>query len=84
MIHKLDLYKTKIQSISFSPTNKYIATLGGEDDNKLVIWNVETGDAICGSPAANDTAFCCSFSNTDDHVLVTAGKYNFRVWQVGS
>eukprot|EP00487_Bulimina_marginata_P001607 TRINITY_DN13676_c0_g1_i1.p1 TRINITY_DN13676_c0_g1~~TRINITY_DN13676_c0_g1_i1.p1 ORF type:complete len:159 (+),score=15.25 TRINITY_DN13676_c0_g1_i1:299-775(+) len=41
----------------------------------------ETGDAICGSPAANDTAFCCSFSNTDDHVLVTAGKYNFRVWQ---
>lgn len=84
VIHKLDLYKTKIQSISFSPTNKYIATLGGEDDNKLVIWNVETGDAICGSPAANDTAFCCSFSNTDDHVLVTAGKYNFRVWQVES
>jgi len=81
VIHKLDLYKTKIQSISFSPTSKYIATLGGEDDNKLVIWNVETGDAICGSPAANDTAFCCSFSNTDDHVLVTAGKYNFRVWQ---
>jgi len=81
VVHKLDLYKTKIQSISFSPTNQYIATLGGEDDNKLVIWNVETGDAICGSPAANDTAFCCSFSNTSDHVLVTAGKYNFRVWQ---
>jgi len=81
VLHKLDLYKTKIQSISFSPTNKYIATLGGEDDNKLVIWNVETGDAICGSPAANDTAFCCSFSNQSDHILVTAGKYNFRVWQ---
>jgi len=81
VIHKLDLYKTKIQAISFSPSNRYIATLGGEDDNKLVIWNAESGDAICGSPAANDTAFCCSFSNTDDHVLVTAGKYNVRVWQ---
>lgn len=81
VLHKLDLYKTNIQSISFSPSNEYIATLGGEDDNKLVIWNVATGDAICGSPAANDTAFCCAFSNKDDHTLVTAGKYNFRVWK---
>eukprot|EP01083_Nonionella_stella_P070771 189534_1 len=81
VLHKLDLYKTNILAVSFSPTNKYLATLGGQDDNKLVIWNVETGDAICGSPAANDTALCCSFSNTSDHVLVTAGKYNFRVWK---
>lgn len=81
VIHKLNLYKTKIQAISFSPSNKYIATLGGEDDNKLVIWNVETGQAICGEPAANDSAFCCSFSNTSDFTLVTAGKYNFRVWK---
>eukprot|EP01083_Nonionella_stella_P227980 808354_1 len=84
VLHKLDLYKGKIQSISFSPTNKYLATLGDESNNNLVIWNVETGDAICGSPAAtaaNDTAVCCSFSNTNDNILVTAGKYNFRVWK---
>ncbi len=53
-----------------------------ESNNNLVTWNVETGDAICGSPAENDTAVCCSFSNTSDNVLVTAGKYNFRVWKV--
>ena len=83
VLHQLKLYKTKIQAAAFSPSSKYLATLGGDDDNKLVIWDVETGDAICGSPAANDTAYCLAYSNYDDNIFVTAGKYNFRVWQVG-
>eukprot|EP00484_Ammonia_sp_Unknown_P003176 CAMPEP_0197072402 /NCGR_PEP_ID=MMETSP1384-20130603/210079_1 /TAXON_ID=29189 /ORGANISM="Ammonia sp." /LENGTH=454 /DNA_ID=CAMNT_0042511219 /DNA_START=52 /DNA_END=1413 /DNA_ORIENTATION=- len=81
VLHRLNLYKGKIQAVSFSANNKYIATLGGENDNKLVIWNVATGKAICGEPAANDTAFCCSFTNTTDDCIVTAGKYNFRIWK---
>lgn len=40
MAHRLELHKGKIQDVAFSHDEKYIATLGGADDNKLVIWNV--------------------------------------------
>lgn len=80
-VHYLTLHKGKIQDLAFSRNEKYLATLGGRDDNKLVIWNVETGEAICGSPAANDSALTVRFFNTTDEFLVTGGNYNLRVWQ---
>ena len=82
ILHKLDRYKTKIEDVSFSHNNKYLATLGGDDDNNIIIWNVETGDAICGSPAANDTALAIAFSQTNDTKFVSCGKYNFKIWDV--
>jgi len=80
VLHRLKLHKGKIQSLDFSPSGKYLATLGGEDDNKVVIWNLSTGDAICGSTAANDSALLIKYYNKSDDLLVTAGKYNLRSW----
>jgi cilia- and flagella-associated protein 52 len=34
------LHKVLIQSLSFSFDEKYLASLGGLDDNTLVIWDV--------------------------------------------
>lgn len=53
--------------------------MGG--DNKLIIWDVASGAAICGEAAANEPALCCSFVNASPFCLVSAGKYNFRVWR---
>lgn len=77
---KLVLHKGKIQSLAFSPGEKYLATLGGRDDNKLVVWDVETGEAICGSSAASETANTVTFFNNRDDMFVTGGNYNLRVW----
>ena len=40
MIQRLKLHKVLIQSLSFSHTEEYLASLGGQDDNMLVIWDV--------------------------------------------
>ncbi len=40
MVQRLKLHKVLIQSLSFSPNEKYLASLGGQDDNTLVIWDV--------------------------------------------
>lgn len=80
IVHKLILHKGKIQDLAFSPQEKYLVTLGGRDDNKLVIWDVETGEAICGQPAASETALCVKFFNNRDDMLVSGGFYNLRVW----
>lgn len=62
-MHKLVLHKGKIQDLAFSPGEKYLATLGGRDDNKLVIWDVATGEAICGAAAASETTNTVRFFN---------------------
>ena len=80
IIHKLSLHKGKIQDLSFSPSEKFLATLGGRDDNKLILWVVSTGSAICGSTAANETSNTVKFFNHSDYQLVTGGHYNLRVW----
>lgn len=80
-IHRLSLHKVAVASLSFSFNEMYLATLGGQDDNSLVVWDVESGTAICGTPAATDTAHCVKFFNGTDDKLVTGGNYHVNVWQ---
>jgi len=39
-VQRLKLHKVLIQSLSFSHDEKFLASLGGQDDNSLVIWDV--------------------------------------------
>jgi WD40 repeat protein len=79
-IHRLSLHKVAVTSLSFSHNETYLATLGGQDDNSLVVWNVADGTAICGTPAATDTAQCVSFFNNTEFKIITAGNYHITVW----
>jgi len=79
--HRLKLHKGKVQSLDFSPSGKYLASLGGADDNKIVVWNLETGEPICGASAASDSANVIKYLNNTDNCLVSGGKYNLRVWE---
>mmetsp|Transcript_5183 Transcript_5183/g.8782 ORF Transcript_5183/g.8782 Transcript_5183/m.8782 type:complete len:622 (+) Transcript_5183:78-1943(+) len=80
-IHRLSLHKVAVTSLSFSCDETYLATLGGQDDNSLVIWEVERGLAVCGTPAATDTAHCVRFFNNTEFSLVTGGNYHVVIWQ---
>lgn len=73
-------FQVKIQALSFSPDETMLASLGGADDNSIVLWDVATGEPICGSPTNSDFVLRCSFLNNDSTKLVTAGNYNLRVW----
>jgi len=80
-VHRLSLHKVEVKSLAFSCDENYLATLGGQDDNSLVVWEVERGTAICGTPAATDTAQCVQFFNNSEFSLVTGGNYHITVWQ---
>jgi WD40 repeat protein len=86
--HIVNLTRTRCQIVlrnchrRCSCDGRYLATLGGQDDNTVVVWEVETGRAICGAPAAADSALCVKWLNRRNDRLVTAGNYNLRVWQV--
>mmetsp|Transcript_1070 Transcript_1070/g.3018 ORF Transcript_1070/g.3018 Transcript_1070/m.3018 type:complete len:620 (-) Transcript_1070:134-1993(-) len=79
-VHRLSLHKVAVSSLSFSCNETFLATLGGQDDNSLVIWDVESGTAICGTPAATETAQTVKFFNHDEFSLVTGGNYHIVKW----
>ncbi|KAJ8251640.1 hypothetical protein GJAV_G00223530 [Gymnothorax javanicus] len=82
---ELVLHKAKVEDLAFSPNEKFLASLGGQDDGSVVIWNVESGDALCGSPATVHHGYQClrvRFSNLSDNVFITAGTNTIRVWEI--
>jgi len=82
LIHRLKQHLTKVQDVSFSIRDDYLCTLGGQDDNALVVWRLQTGEALCGSPAGPDSGLCCRWLNGRNDRIVSAGNYHVRVWQV--
>ncbi|XP_033117800.1 cilia- and flagella-associated protein 52-like [Anneissia japonica] len=82
---RLSLHKVKVQSLAFSPNEKYLLSLGGQDDGCVVIWDVKTMTSICGSPAALKSAgmtYCVAYSNLNDNIFVTGGDRTLRVWEL--
>ena len=45
-----------------------------------MLWDVETGNAICGTPTCTDFTIAVKFLNNDGAKLVTCGNYNLHVW----
>lgn len=80
IVHELILHKGRVQDLSFSPDEKFLVTLGGRDDNKVVVWDMEKGSGICGSTASMETALTVRFINGHNDMIATAGYYNLRVW----
>lgn len=82
MKYELELHRAKVQHLCFSHDSAYLATLGGEDDNKIILWDMETGNAICGNPAHTESAKVIAFFNNTNDTFITAGNYHIRSWQI--
>jgi WD40 repeat protein len=84
---RLSLHMVKVQAVAFSPNDKFLATLGGQDDNSVVIWDLEKKEAVCGSQAAMQSAgpvYALAFCNTRDDLFVTGGNHTLRVWELSA
>eukprot|EP00983_Pelagomonas_calceolata_P029334 919038-Pelagomonas_calceolata.AAC.2 len=46
-----------------------------------VLWDVESGTAICGSPTHTNFTLCVKFFNNRNDKLITGGNYNLHVWE---
>lgn len=81
ILHKFVLHKVCVQCLSFSKDEQYLVSVGGSDDNNIIIWSVETGKAICGNVSPDDIN-CVDFFNKSNEFIACAGKYSLKVWQI--
>lgn len=79
ILHRMSLHKVKVQALSFSCDDMYLASLGGQDDNNLVVWDVTTGKAVCGSPTSRENTLTVKFCSILNNKLVTSGHQNQQV-----
>jgi len=45
-LYELQLHKVKVEALAFSPNELYLASLGGQDDGSVVVWNLKTAEAV--------------------------------------
>lgn len=92
---RFPLHKVKVQALAFSPNEKFLVSLGGQvlprahrsrqDDGTVVVWDLEKGSALCGSPvsaAAAGVGYAVQFCNRSDTTFVTGGDGTIRVWEI--
>lgn len=80
---KWTMHKDSIRCLSFSMSDTYLASLGGDD--RIVIWDVERRAGLNGSTAtigSTGGCNCVGFSNNDDTFFVSAGDTNVRFWKI--
>ncbi|KAK2514884.1 hypothetical protein Q9966_015566 [Columba livia] len=85
LLARLSLHEGKVEGLSFSPRGIYLVSLGGQDDGRVMVWDVSKREAVCGSPASprsagNANVVMCS--SCRDEVFVTAGNFTIRVWEL--
>ncbi|KAI8850812.1 quinon protein alcohol dehydrogenase-like superfamily [Chytridium lagenaria] len=86
LLRRLTLHKVKVQALAFSPNDKYLASLGAEDDNSVIVWDLEKGAAICGSPASKDSSgvtLSLAYLNKDDNLNAVQRKVRATDCQTG-
>ena len=81
-LHTWPAHKGRVQSLSFSSDSQLLASIGGRDDMKLLVFDLTTGQPLCGATAATDSSSTVRFLHTQPDRLVTGGSYSLRTWTV--
>ena len=82
LLHRLSIHKVFIQALSFSFNDNYLVSLGGAEDNYLIVWDVESGKALCGNTAGSDFVYSVKFFNRSDDQIVTCQNYGIKIWKI--
>lgn len=45
---KYESHKVRVEAVVFSCCDRYLISLGGPDDSNVIVWSIETNEALCG------------------------------------
>lgn len=71
-------HKFGIESLKFSPDNKYLVSLGDPDDRGLFVWNWQEEKKVCQNKLSKPV-LALAFSPKQDF-FVTGGYQHLKYW----
>lgn len=83
LLYRWTMHKDSVMCLSFSSSDKFLASLGGDD--RIVIWDIEEGQGFHGDRATIGSTGRCNavcFSKNDDTLFVSGGLQNLRFWRI--
>ena len=48
------LHRVKVEAVAFSPNDVFMASLGGQDDGNVIVYDMATKDPLCGEAGTRD------------------------------
>jgi len=78
LVHRLQLHKVLIQSLSFCSNELYLASIGGDaEKTMLIIWDVDKGKALYGNPCKQVQQI--RFFNRDENKLLAVMQKGVQI-----
>ncbi|KAL0248134.1 hypothetical protein GEMRC1_003370 [Eukaryota sp. GEM-RC1] len=71
-------------SLAFSHSDKYLASVGGEPDYMLTVWDWVEEKIILRAKAFSQEVYSVQFSPTSDSQLVTSGTVHIKFWTMAT
>ena len=72
----------EVVALAFSTDESALASIGGDNDRRVVLWNVSNGNALCGSPAPLDGKVrTVAFLRHSSTHFLTAGELAVSAWE---
>ncbi|KAL0207178.1 hypothetical protein P9112_011806 [Eukaryota sp. TZLM1-RC] len=72
----------RFSSLTFSQSDKYIASVGSSPDYTLTVWDWESECIMLRSKAFSQDVFNIAFSPLNDRHLVTSGIVHIKFWSM--
>lgn len=69
-------------SVDFSPSGERLASVGGDPDYQLSIWDWRQEKLLLKAKAFSQEVFKCTFSPYGDFSLITSGTGHIRFWKI--
>ena len=76
-VRRLSFHRGGLQALAFSPDGRLLASLGGESDGLLAVWQVAEQRVVCSAPAASHAAITAVWlrSSKNGARLLRAQRY---------
>ena len=84
-VSRLSQHHGAIQALAFNADASLLASIGGADDNVLIVWDVVRAKALTAQPAARQATQVVAWYNNNPssgRCLVTAGVNHARQWSL--
>ena len=91
VLYSLEEHDNKVQALGFSHDEKLLATLGGEGDGKLIIWDLSNGMIVSSSGKVPPETICLALGGfvrdvkrreTHKYQMCTGGRNGVVLWEL--